>query len=46
MQLNCFFFFVSQLDIDRFTELQGDGSGIGICPYDPNDNVTVIFVGE
>lgn len=44
---NIFFIILhSQLENDRFAVLKDDLNGIGICPYDPNDNTTVILVGE
>lgn len=35
-----------QLDSDKFSVVKDDLNGIGICPYDPNDNTTVVLVGE
>ncbi|BFY97577.1 hypothetical protein BsWGS_00617 [Bradybaena similaris] len=33
-----------KLEDDKFTVLKENITGIGVCPYDPNDNTTVILV--
>ncbi|BFZ02375.1 hypothetical protein BsWGS_05414 [Bradybaena similaris] len=33
-----------KLDSDTFSVVKDDLNGIGICPYDPNDNTTVVLV--
>ena len=38
--------FTPKLRNKRFTKLKSQLSGIGVCPYDPFDNTTAVFVGK